>query len=174
MAKEIERKFLVTDDSYRDMSARSVEVMQGYLSTRKEATVRVRIWGDCGYLTVKGANAGAVRDEWEYAVPVADAREMLERLASGTVIAKTRHIVEYGGRTWEVDEFHGSLSGLVVAEVELPSESAAVELPPFVGQEVTGDPRYYNSNLASQGAPHSPHAGCGETCRPAERPRCDI
>lgn len=123
MAKEIERKFLVTDDSYRDMSARSVEVMQGYLSTRKEATVRVRIWGDCGYLTVKGANAGAVRDEWEYAVPVADAREMLERLASGTVIAKTRHIVEYGGRTWEVDEFHGSLSGLVVAEVELPSES---------------------------------------------------
>lgn len=174
MAKEIERKFLVVDDSYRDKAVSSIEVMQGYLSTRKEATVRVRLWGDRGYITVKGPNDGAVRDEWEYAVPPADAREMLTRLATGNTIAKTRHLVEYGGLTWEVDEFHGSLAGLVVAEVEIPSETAVVELPPFVGQEVTGDPRYYNSNLALQGVPHSPHAGCVGTCRQAEQPRCDI
>ena len=174
MVKEIERKYLVIDDSYRDMAIRRVGIMQGYLSTRKEATVRVRLCGDCGYITVKGPNSGAVRDEWEYAVPADDAREMLTRLATGIVVDKTRHIVEFDGLTWEIDEFHGALSGLVVAEVELPSEDTAVALPRFVGQEVTGDPRYYNSNLALQGAPHSRHVGCGETCRPAEQRQCDI
>ncbi len=147
MAKEIERKFLVKNTSYREMSVERKDIEQGYLNREPRATVRVRIVGSEARLTVKGLNDGAVRDEWEYAVPVSDAREMIDRCASGRVIVKTRYIVPFGGRTWEVDEFGGSLAGLVVAEVELPSADADPALPPFVGEEVTGDPRYYNSSL---------------------------
>ncbi len=147
MAKEIERKFLVKNTSYREMSVERKDIEQGYLNREPRATVRVRIVGSEARLTVKGLNDGAVRDEWEYAVPVSDAREMIDRCASGRVIVKTRYIVPFGGLTWEVDEFGGSLAGLVVAEVELPSADADPALPPFVGEEVTGDPRYYNSSL---------------------------
>ncbi len=147
MAKEIERKFLVKNTSYREMSVERKDIEQGYLNREPRATVRVRIVGSEARLTVKGLNDGAVRDEWEYAVPVGEAREMIDRCASGRVIVKTRYIVPFGGRTWEVDEFGGSLAGLVVAEVELPSADADPALPPFVGEEVTGDPRYYNSSL---------------------------
>lgn len=147
MAKEIERKFLVTDNSYRYLARETRHIMQGYLSRRVEATVRVRIAGGEGFITVKGANSGAVRDEWEYPVPVADALAMLKRCAQPPVIDKTRYIVDVGCLVWEIDEFHGTLEGLVVAEVELPSEDSPVDIPPFIGKEVTGDPRYYNSAL---------------------------
>lgn len=147
MAKEIERKYLVVSDSYRRMASTSSLIIQAYLSRDPKATVRVRIKGDKAYLTIKGVNDGAVRDEWEYAIPVDDAKEMIKRCASGTVIEKTRWIVDYAGMTWEVDEFGGKHSGLVIAEVELPTAEAEIDLPPFVGKEVTGDVRYYNSSL---------------------------
>ena len=148
MAKEIERKFLVKNTSFVEMASDVVRIRQAYLSRRPESTVRVRLWGDRAFLTVKGVTNGVTRDEWEYAIPVADACDMIARLADGSVIDKTRYIVGYAGLVWEIDEFHGAHSGLIVAEVELHSEDQMVELPPFIGAEVTGDPRYYNSNLA--------------------------
>lgn len=147
MAKEIERKFLVKDDSYKAMAKTLLRIKQGYLSRKIEATVRVRIIGGSGFLTVKGANEGATRDEWEYPIPAVDAIEMLNRCAEPPVIDKTRYKVDFDGLVWEVDEFHGDLEGLIVAEVELPSEDHDISLPPFIGREVTGDPRYYNSAL---------------------------
>ena len=149
MAKEIERKFLVSDDSYKAMSTACHHICQGYISMRKEGTVRVRVRDYNAFLTVKGINRGAVRDEWEYPVPVADAMEMLRSVTEGNVIEKHRYIVPFRGKTWEVDAFGGALSGLVLAEVELTAADEAVELPPFVGEEVTGDSRYYNSSLAA-------------------------
>lgn len=150
MAKEIERKFLVKDDSYLDAAYTSIEMEQGYISTDPDATVRIRIAGDEAFLTVKSRNRGAVRHEWEFAVDAAEAREMLEEV-SAHVLAKTRYLVrEEGGLVWEVDCFHGRLDGLVIAEIELPSEDTPFERPDFIGDEITGDPRYYNSNLAAQ------------------------
>lgn len=149
MAVEIERKFLVKNHDYRRMARECTRIMQGYLSTELRATIRVRLRGDSAYLTVKGANLGSVRDEWEYPVPVDDARQMLERCAVGSVIDKDRFVVDFDGHEWEVDEFHGHYEGLVVAEVELSAEDEHVSLPPFVGQEVTGNTRYYNSVMAS-------------------------
>lgn len=148
MAKEIERKFLVKNTSFVEMASDVVHIRQAYLSRKPESTVRVRLWGDKAFLTVKGITAGATRDEWEYPIPVVDANDMIARITDGTVIDKTRYIVDYAGMRWEVDEFHGVHEGLIVAEVELRSETQPITLPPFVGEEVTGDPRYYNSNLA--------------------------
>lgn len=149
MAKEIERKYLVVDDSYKSMSTESHHIIQGYLSLKKEATVRLRIADDVAYITIKGINKGAIRNEWEYPIPIEDARELLQ-LASGTIIEKIRHIVHYGEHKWEVDEFGGNNVGLVVAEIELRAEDEQFPLPPFIGQEVTGDPNYYNSALAAK------------------------
>ncbi len=149
MSKEIERKYLVVDDSYKSMSTESHHIIQGYLSLNKEATVRLRIADDVAYITIKGINKGAIRNEWEYPIPIEDAREMLQ-LASGTIIEKIRHIVHYGEHKWEVDEFGGNNVGLVVAEIELRAEDEQFPLPPFIGQEVTGDPNYYNSALAAK------------------------
>ena len=139
MAKEIERKFLVTNDSYRHMATSSSHIEQGYLSRDPEATVRVRVRDDRAFLTVKGRNHGMVRDEWEYPIPVGDARIMLRRCARGSILQKRRYLVPFEGFTWEVDEFGGDHAGLVVAEVELPSADTVAPLPPFVGEEVTGD-----------------------------------
>lgn len=150
MAKEIERKFLVIDDSYKAMAVECIPIRQGYLQRDPERTVRVRTKGKHGYLTVKGITTGAVRDEFEYEVPLEDAGAMLG-LCLPPVLEKRRWIVPFGGFTWEVDEFCGSLQGLVLAEVELPNESAQLEIPPFVGTEVTGDPRFYNSMLSKKG-----------------------
>lgn len=147
MAKEIERKFLVKNSTFRELSTTATRIKQGYLSRLPEATVRVRIAGNRAFLTVKGKNHGCVRDEWEYAVPVADAEAMLDRCAQGSVISKTRYIVPDGAYNWEVDEFHGSHEGLVVAEIELPHAEATFNRPDFIGEEVTGNPAYYNSNL---------------------------
>ncbi|MCX4258985.1 MAG: CYTH domain-containing protein [Muribaculaceae bacterium] len=150
MGKEIERKFLTVDDSWREMAESSVDMCQGYLCRRPEATVRVRVAGEKAWITVKGKNHGAMRNEWEYGVPVADALEMLSSadMIEGNVLSKTRHIVWHGGRRWEIDEFHGIHEGLVVAEVELEAVDAVVAMPPFIGREVTGDTAYYNSILA--------------------------
>lgn len=149
MALEIERKYLVEDSSYRTMASGSTHIMQGYLTTELRATVRVRLRGARAYLTIKGANLGSVRNEWEYEIPPEDARQLLASCATGSVIDKERFEVHYGGHVWEVDEFHGHYEGLVVAEVELSRVDEAVELPPFVGREVTGNTRYYNSVMAS-------------------------
>lgn len=151
MGLEIERKFLVDDDSYIGMAERSCDILQYYLSTDADRTVRVRIAGDVAFLTVKGRNHGCVRSEWEYPVPVDDARGMIA-CCGDNGIAKTRYYVSFGGRVWEVDRFHGRLEGLTVAEVELPSADAVVQLPPFVSREVTDDARYYNSALSQPGA----------------------
>lgn len=148
MAKEIERKFKVTNTSYRDMATGARRIRQAYISDRPGATVRIRISDSKAYITVKGITRGCERDEWEYAIPERDAEEMANALASGFAIDKTRYIVEYCGYTWEVDEFHGRHEGLVIAEVELPSSEVNPPLPSFIGEEVTGDPRYYNSELA--------------------------
>lgn len=148
MGKEIERKFLVKDSSYKDLAIESFELRQGYLSRNPDATVRVRISGDKAWLTVKSRNKGAERGEWEYCIPASDASEMFA-LCEGT-IEKRRWIVDAGsGLRWEVDEFEGRHKGLVVAEIELPTEDTSFTLPSFVGEEVTGDPRYYNSVLAN-------------------------
>lgn len=130
MAKEIERKFLVNDSSYRAMAVSATDIEQGYLSRRIDATVRVRLRGDKAYLTVKGRNDGVVRDEWEYPVPPEDAREMLARCCEPPVLSKTRYVVDFGGFSWEIDEFHGALEGLVLAEVELPEADTAFTIRP--------------------------------------------
>ncbi|MDO4319209.1 MAG: CYTH domain-containing protein [Bacteroidales bacterium] len=150
MAKEIERKFLVTSDAYRTLSVSACEIRQGYLSRNPDATVRVRLMGDRGFLTVKSRNRGISRDEWEYEIPARDAVEMLDRLCDGPVLAKTRYIVPAESGDWEIDEFHGRLEGLVLAEIELPAADIPVIIPDYIGREVSGDPQYYNSNLAAQ------------------------
>lgn len=148
MAKEIERKFLVRDDSYKALAVGSDEIAQGYISANPDGTVRVRLKGEKAFLTVKTRNQGCVRNEWEYEIPVADARQMLEN-CQGSIISKTRYYVPAGdGLQWEVDEFHGIRRGLTVAEIELPSEGTAFAIPSFIGDEVTGDPAYYNSSLS--------------------------
>lgn len=146
MAKEIERKFLVTGDPWRT-AASQVTYRQGYLSSHPDRTVRVRTDGRKAKLTIKGLTRGATRDEFEYDVPLADAEAMLDRLCERPLIEKTRYLVPHDGRTWEIDVFEGENLGLVVAEVELDSEHQSVTLPPWVGREVTDDPRYFNANL---------------------------
>lgn len=146
MGKEIERKYLVTDDSFKRLAFDHVFVKQGYLSRNPDATVRVRVRGEHGFITVKSRNDGAVRGEWEYEIPLTDANELM-LLCPAPLVEKTRWFVDFEGRIWEVDEFSGSRRGLVMAEVELEDVSAPVDVPPFVGREVTGMTEYYNSNL---------------------------
>lgn len=150
MAKEIERKFLVLDSSYRDLAVRKIDMMQGYLSVDPDATVRVRIAGEQAFLTVKSRNCGASRNEWEYQVPVSEAREMLHNCCKSRLIEKTRYVIPAENNLfWEIDEFHDALEGLVVAEIEIPAEDYAITLPDFIGEEVTDNPKYYNSSLAA-------------------------
>ena len=146
MAKEIERKFLVKDNSWRAGAAGKC-YRQGYLSTDKERTVRVRTAGDKGFITVKGASIGATRPEYEYEIPLSDANEMLDTICAHPLIEKTRYRIPSDGLTWEVDEFEGENQGLTVAEVELEDENQEISLPDWIGREVTGDPRYFNANL---------------------------
>lgn len=146
MGVEIERKFLVSSDAWRTLGEPTL-LRQGYLCADPERTVRVRIEGDAGVLTIKSKNEGASRGEWEYPIPLADAEELLDRLCERPLVEKNRRRIAYQGFTWEVDEFLGENAGLVVAEIELPSEDAAFELPDWIGQEVTGERRYYNSSL---------------------------
>lgn len=146
MAKEIERKFLVSGD-FDAYVTEHHRIAQGYLNTDPDRTVRVRLLDDRGYITVKGRNEGCVRCEWEYEIPSADAAEMLGICNGG--IEKIRNIIPAGnGLVWEVDVFGGRHKGLVVAEIELPSADTPFARPEWLGEEVTGDPAYYNSTLA--------------------------
>jgi adenylate cyclase len=147
MGIEIERKFLVASDGWRAQASSRTRFSQGYLSRDPARTVRVRIAGEHAFLTIKGATTGATRAEFEYAVPVADAQQLLA-MADGPVVEKVRHLCVLDGMTWEVDEFLGANAGLVVAEIELQSEDQAYVPPAWLGDEVTGDARYVNANLA--------------------------
>lgn len=147
MAQEIERKFLVTDLSWRQ-SAEGKLYRQGYLPTRNLTTVRVRVAGDRGYLTIKGPTNGVSRLEFEYDIPLADAEDMLDNLCEPPLVEKRRYRIDVGDHLWEVDEFLGENAGLVLAEVELTSEDESFDLPAWAGEEVSHDARYYNANLA--------------------------
>ena len=149
MPQEIERKFLVRNDSWRGQDA-GKHYRQGYLSTVKERTVRVRTAADKGFLTIKGITVGASRSEYEYEIPVSDANEMLDRLCERPLIEKTRYRISHAGLVWEVDEFEGENRGLITAEVELKDERQSVTPPDWIGKEVTGDPRYFNANLVAK------------------------
>lgn len=149
MGVEIERKFLVRDDAWREVADQGTVFRQGYLGADAERTVRVRLAGERAWLTIKGMSHGARRAEFEYAIPAADAQQLLA-LCLPTVIDKTRYRVPHAGHTWEVDVFAGANAPLVVAEVELTHDDEAVQLPRWVGDEVTGDPRYQNSQLSRQ------------------------
>jgi adenylate cyclase len=146
MAKEIERKFLVVGEGWKH-GATGVAYRQGYLSTVKERTVRIRTVGDKGFLTVKGITVGVSRSEFEYSIPTEDANALLNDLCERPLIEKTRYKIPHGDLTWEIDEFFGENQGLIVAEVELRDEHQTIDRPSWLGQEVSGDPRYFNSNL---------------------------
>lgn len=148
MGEEIERKFLVIDDRWRER-ATGVRYRQGFLSTEPERTVRVRVAGSTGTLTIKGLGVGARRAEFEYPIPVDDAERLLDALCKRPLIEKVRYTLKVGAHDWEVDVFEGENDGLVIAEVELETEDEEIEIPDWVGEEVTGDPRYFNSSLVA-------------------------
>lgn len=149
MPIEIERKFLVKDDSWLVSVFGCERIVQGYMSTDINCTVRIRLTSnEKGYITVKGKTVGISRQEYEYEIPHDDAADMLKLMPSENIIEKVRHKVLYGNLTWEIDRFLGSNAGLVIAEVELPSETAEFNIPPWVGDEVSTDPRYTNGHLS--------------------------
>lgn len=150
MPQEIERKFLVTNDGWRGGADRGRRLRQAYLAQTDLASIRVRIEDDTvAVLTIKSASSGLSRQEFEYPVPLRDA-EALAKLRQGSVLTKTRFRVRHAGRTWEIDVYAGDNEGLVLAEIELTSEAEAIETPPWVGPEVTQDPRYYAARLAER------------------------
>ena len=146
MGVEIEKKFLLAGNDWKDL-AEGTSYRQGYLSSVKERTVRVRTIKDKGFLTIKGISVGATRLEYEYEIPFEEANELLDELCEKPLIEKNRYKVNLGEHTWEIDEFFGENEGLVVAEIELENEKQQFIKPQWVGEEVTGDPRYFNSNL---------------------------
>lgn len=160
MATEIERKYLINKDSWRNFVTRSERITQGYLNqydpqkTGAQSSVRVRIGGRVdapkAWLNIKSATLGIERQEYEYEIPVADAEEMLQTLCARPQIDKTRHYIANGVFTWEVDEFYGDNAGLIVAEIELTHADDEFSKPDWLGEEVSGDPRYYNSELIKQ------------------------
>ena len=150
MGVEVERKFLVEGDLWRAEVTSATRIVQGYLAQTDTATVRVRVRGDIGYLTVKGASVGISRSEFEYEIPADDALAMLAELAQGPVIDKVRHLVPVGAHIWEVDVFAGANAPLVMAEVELAAADEQFLRPSWAATEVSDDPRYFNVNLSRQ------------------------
>jgi CYTH domain-containing protein len=154
MPTEIERKFLVIGEAWRSATdsdqspIAGIRYRQGYIFADRQRSVRVRVAGEQGYLTIKGATTGITRSEFEYPIPLAHALELLATLCEPPLIEKTRYRIPHKHLTWEVDEFSGDNQGLVIAEVELTDPAQAIALPDWIGQEVSDDPRYYNSNLA--------------------------
>ncbi|WP_295880955.1 CYTH domain-containing protein [uncultured Thiohalocapsa sp.] len=148
MPTEIERKFLVQGEGWRDAVESETRIMQGYLANNQNATVRVRVAGEQAWLTIKGMMQGPSRSEYEYPIPPEDAAAMLEELAVSAPIDKVRYRVRHGGHVWDLDVFAGDNAGLVMAEVELSHEDEAFDMPDWAGREVTGDGRFYNVNLA--------------------------
>lgn len=166
---EIERKFLVAGDGYKRLACGSSRIRQGYICSEPGRTVRVRLRGGRGYLTIKGpsADGGLSRYEFEREITADEANALFDLCEPGT-IDKTRWIVEWGGHTFEVDEFHGCNDGLTVAEVELASPTEQVDLPPFAGREVTGDRRFYNSSLTKRPFTDWSDAERAEVLRPVQ------
>lgn len=148
MALEIERKFLLLNDAWRERVKESFFLRQGYLNAEQRCSVRVRTSGSRAWLNIKGATVGAQRLEFEYEIPPADAHILLDQLSLGPIIEKTRHLVAVGRHTWEIDVFEGDNAGLVVAEIELEHTNEPFEKPSWAGEEVTDDIRYYNTMLA--------------------------
>ena len=146
MAQEIERKFLVVGNAWRNLAS-AKHLCQGYLSTVKERTVRIRVCDDKAWITIKSTNRGITRTEFEYSIPVADARHMLTHMSEQPIIEKYRYRIPLNGLIWEIDEFLGVNQGLIVAEVELNHTDEHIIFPDWIGQEVSDDPRYYNNNL---------------------------
>ena len=147
MATEIERKFLVKNNDWRDSVIKSIRFRQGYLSGTVNSSVRVRIEGEQAYLNIKSATLGIRRHEYEYAIPLQDATEMLNELCNKPLVEKRRSYVIHDGHTWEIDEFEGENEGLIVAEIELTHEDEEYSHPDWLGEEVSDDIRYYNVNL---------------------------
>jgi len=150
MSVEIERKFLVKGDGWRREAVAAAELRQGYLANTQSSSVRVRVAGGGGWLSVKAMRAGRSREEFEYAIPLADARALLDAFIEGPPVEKTRHRVPAGRHEFEVDEFQGANRGLVVAEVELDEPDEDFPRPPWLGDEVTDDVRFYNFQLAAR------------------------
>jgi adenylate cyclase len=150
MGRERERKYLVRNEDWRRDAGSGVAYVQGYLTLDPERSVRIRTAGEEGVLTIKGASHAGDRAEFEYPIPLPDAREMLESLCLRPLIEKTRYVVECGGGKWEIDEFSGGNAGLVVAELELGPGNERFQTPEWLGPEVTGDPRYFNQNLVRE------------------------
>jgi len=149
MATEIERKFLVSSAEWKG-DAVGHRLQQGYLSLDKARTIRVRVAEERAWINIKGLTRGITRSEFEYPVPLEDARRMLDELCIRPVIDKTRYLVPCGRHRWEVDEFHGRNAGLVIAEIELAREDEDFERPHWLGEEVSGDPRYFNASLVTR------------------------
>jgi adenylate cyclase len=147
MATEIERKFLLVSEEWRALVSRSESFRQGYLSSSKRASVRVRIADDTATLNIKGMTLGIQRPEYEYEIPLLEATELLDQLCERPLIEKTRHFVEFGGKLWEIDEFHGDNAGLIVAEVELDAPDDVIPMPTWAGADVSHLERYYNVRL---------------------------
>ena len=147
MGIEIERKFLVVGDGWREQAV-GVPYCQGYIRTEGQSTVRVRIAGETGYLTLKGPTTGLSRLEFEYEIPLTDADQLLRELCDRPLIEKIRHRIDYQGMSWEIDEFSGDNTGLILAEVELEAPDQVIEYPPWIGQDVSHDSRYFNAALA--------------------------
>ncbi len=148
MAIEIEHKFLLATDDWRKHVSHSVKYRQGYLSSQATSSIRVRISDDHAWLNIKTATIGTHRHEYEYEIPMIDANEILNNICRKPLIEKTRHFVTDDGHLWEIDEFEGDNQGLIVAEIELDETGQSFSKPPWLGEEVTGDLRYYNNNLA--------------------------
>jgi adenylate cyclase len=147
MGIEIERKFLVRGDGWKE-GADGVRYKQGYVMFGPPASVRARIAGDKAFLTIKKSTLSISRYEFEYVIPIADAEIILDSLCSGPIVEKTRYKKSFAGMLWEIDVFEGDNAGLIVAEIELSSEDQQFEIPPWIGEEVSGDPRYHNTNLS--------------------------
>lgn len=148
MATEIEHKFLVRDDRWRGQVERSVWIRQGYLTSNARCSVRVRVADDRGFLNLKSGTLGIRRSEYEYSIPLVEAEEILDTLCEKPLLEKTRHFLRYGEHLWEIDEFAGDNAGLIVAEVELDHPDESFARPDWLGEDVSHDLRYYNSQLA--------------------------
>ncbi len=153
MAIEIEHKFLLLNDDWRELVVKSVIFRQGYLNSLPTSSIRIRVSDKTAWLNIKSATIGNQRNEYEYKIPLIDANEIIELLCSKPVIEKTRHYVTIDEHTWEIDEFHGDNQGLIVAEIEIETVTTKFTPPSWIGDEVTQDLRYYNNNLA-----HTPYS----------------
>ena len=161
MADEIERKFLVKNPGWRASVTRTRAIKQGYMAVNEQCSVRVRISGQEALLNIKSSGLDIARKEYEYAIPLADAEEMMDQFCGGHKIQKTRYYIDFADHVWEVDVFEGDNQGLIVAEVELGSVDEEVLLPSWTGAEVSGDARYLNNNLASN--PYKKWSATGHT-----------